>query len=205
MPDIEGASLSHVWSGEQLRQLLTGEVSPSTRAQLGPVQRLMVGTGNFLGLTQQISTLQRLSHLWMPLGKRVTIIGGGLVGLELAEFLAERGREVTVLEASRDLGTELSIVRRWRVLDHLKDLGVNLVKEAQVTTIDEQAVHYQVKEEAQSSMADTVVMATGIAADRRLADALIAAGLNVNVIGDSNEVNYIEGALSSGYRAALEC
>jgi 2,4-dienoyl-CoA reductase-like NADH-dependent reductase (Old Yellow Enzyme family)/NADPH-dependent 2,4-dienoyl-CoA reductase/sulfur reductase-like enzyme len=205
MPDIEGASLSHVWSGEQLRQLLTGEVSPSTRAQLGPVQRLMVGTGNFLGLTQKISTLQRLSHLWMPLGKRVTIIGGGLVGLELAEFLAERGREVTVLEASRDLGTELSIVRRWRVLDHLKDLGVNLVKEAQVTTIDEQAVHYQVKEEAQSTMADTVVMATGIAADRRLADALIAAGLNVNVIGDSNEVSYIEGALSSGYRAALEC
>lgn len=206
MPDIAGASLRHVWSGEQLRQLLTGEVSPSTRDQLGPLQRLMVGTGNLLGLTNQIGTLQRLSHIWMPLGKRVTIIGGGLVGLELAEFLAERGREVNVLEASRDLGTELSIVRRWRVLDHLKQLGVNIVTHAQVTHIDEQAVHYQVKEESLSCLADTVVMATGITTDSSLADVLISAGFDkVSVIGDSNEVGYIEGALSSGYQAGLNC
>jgi len=206
MPDINGASLRHVWSGEQLRQLLTGEVSPSTRAQLGPLQRLMIGTGNLLGLTNQISTLQRLSHIWMPLGKRVTIVGGGLVGLELAEFLAERGREVNVLEASRDLGTELSIVRRWRVLDHLKQLGVNIVTNAQVTLIDEQAVHYQVKEESLSCIADTVVMATGITNDSSLADALTNAGFDkVSVIGDSNEVGYIEGAVSSGYQAGLNC
>lgn len=205
MPDVEGASLSHVWSGEQLRQLLTGEVSASTRAQLGPFQRLMVGTGNLLGLTNQIGTLQRLSHLWMPLGKRVAIVGGGLVGLELAEFLAERGRKVAVIEESRDLGTELSIVRRWRVLDHLKSLGVTIATEAKVTSIDAQAVHYQIAENKQSCLADTVVMASGIATDKRLADSLTASGLTVKVIGDCNEVGYIEGALSSGYQAGLDC
>jgi 2,4-dienoyl-CoA reductase-like NADH-dependent reductase (Old Yellow Enzyme family)/NADPH-dependent 2,4-dienoyl-CoA reductase/sulfur reductase-like enzyme len=205
MPDVKGASLNHVWSGEQFRQLLTGEVSASTRAQLGPFQRLMVGTSNLLGLTKQIGALQYLSYVWMPLGKRVTIVGGGLVGLELAEFLAERGREVTVIEESRDLGTELSIVRRWRVLDHLKSLGVTIATEAKVTSIDTQAVHYQVKEGKQSALADTVVMASGIAADRRLADSLTEAGLKVKVIGDCNEVGYIEGALSSGYQAGLNC
>lgn len=205
MPDIDGASLNHVWSGEQLRQLLTGEVSASTRSQLGPFQRFMVGTGNLLGLTKKIDLLQSLSHLWMPLGKRVTIVGGGLVGLELAEFLAERGRKVTVIEESRDLGTELSIVRRWRVLDHLKALDVTIATEAKVTSIDAQAVHYQVAEDKQSCLADTVVMAIGIAAGRSLADALNTAGLTVKVIGDCNEVGYIEGALSSGYRAGLEC
>lgn len=206
MPNIKGANLNHVWSGEQLRQLLTGEVSPSTRAQLAPLQRLMIGTGNLLGLTKQLSALQKLSHLWMPLGKRVTIVGGGLVGLELAEFLAERGREVTVLEASRDLGTELSIVRRWRVLDHLKQLAVNIVTNAQVTHIDARAVHYQVKEENLSCTADTVIMATSITTDKNLADALTNAGFDqVNVIGDSNDVAYIEGALSSGYQAGLNC
>jgi 2,4-dienoyl-CoA reductase-like NADH-dependent reductase (Old Yellow Enzyme family)/NADPH-dependent 2,4-dienoyl-CoA reductase/sulfur reductase-like enzyme len=205
MPDVDGATLNHVWSGEQLRQLLTGEVSASTRAQLGPFQRLMVGTGNLLGLTKQIGALQYLSYVWMPLGKRVTIVGGGLVGLELAEFLAKRGREVTVIEESRDLGTELSIVRRWRVLDHLKSLGVTIATEAKVTSIDTQAVHYQVKEGKQSALADTVVMASGIAADRRLADSLTEAGLKVKVIGDCNEVGYIEGALSSGYQAGLNC
>lgn len=205
MPDVEGASLKHVWSGEQLRQLLTGEISTSTRAQLGPFQRLMVGTGALLGLTNQIGTLQRLSHIWMPLGKKVCIVGGGLVGLELAEFLAERGREVTVIEESRNLGTELSIVRRWRVLDHLKSLGVTIAKEAKVTSIDTQAVRYQVADDKQSVLADTVVMASGIAADTRLADSLTASGFNVKVIGDCNEVGYIEGALSTGYQAGLDC
>lgn len=205
MPDVEGASLKHVWSGEQLRQLLTGEISTSTRAQLGPFQRLMVGTGALLGLTNQISTLQRLSHIWMPLGKKVCIVGGGLVGLELAEFLAERGREVTVIEESRDLGTELSIVRRWRVLDHLKSLGVTIAKEAKVTSIDTQAVHFQMADDKQSALADTVVMASGIAADTSLADSLTASGFNVKVIGDCNEVGYIEGALRTGYQAGLDC
>lgn len=203
MPDIKGAEQSHVWSGEQLRQLLTGEVSPSTKAQLKPFQRLMVGTGNLLGLTKSIEALQRLSHLWMPLGRHVTIIGGGLVGLELAEFLGERGRIVTVLEPTRDLGVELSIVRRWRVLNNLKHFGVKLVKEAEIINIDGQHVHYKVKDETHSIASNTVVMATGIAADKTLANALADAGFQVKVIGDSSEVGYIEGALDSGYRVGL--
>ena len=203
MPDIRGAALPHVWSGEQLRQLLTGEVSPSTKAQLKPFQRLMVNTGNLLGLTKSIKALQSLSHVWMPLGKRVTIIGGGLVGLELAEFLGERGRQVTVLEPTRDLGKELSIVRRWRVLDNLSHLGVEVIREAEVLSIDSQHVHYKIKEKQLVAPSDTVVVAIGIAADRSVADTLHKAGHNVKIIGDSNEVGYIEGALDSGYRAGL--
>lgn len=205
MPDITGATLPHVWSGEQLRQLLTGEVSPSTNAQLKLFQRIMVGSGNLLGLTKNISALQRLSHLWMPLGKRVTIIGGGLVGLELAEFLGERGRIVTVLEPTRDLGVELSIVRRWRVLHNLAHFGVELIKEAQIDSIDSKYVHYTLNDEQRGIASDTVVMATGIAADRSLADILTQAGHNVQVIGDSHAVGYIEGALDTGYRAGLSC
>lgn len=34
----------------------------------------------------------------MPLGKRVVIVGGGLIGLELAQFLLARGPKLTVLE-----------------------------------------------------------------------------------------------------------
>ncbi|GAC13966.1 oxidoreductase [Aliiglaciecola lipolytica] len=203
MPNIKGSEHNHVWSGEQLRQLLTGEISPSTRAQLSLYQRVMVGCGNLFGLTKSVEALQRLSHIWMPLGKRVTIIGGGLVGLELAEFLGERGRKVTVLEQSRDLGAELSIVRRWRVLHNLKHFDVEVVRQANIISIDEKHVHYKVKDENHCVISDTVVMATGIATDRKLADAIIEAGFEVKVIGDSNKVGYIEGAIDSGYRIGL--
>lgn len=205
MPDIQGCELSHVWSGEQLRQLLTGEVSTNTSNKLTALQRLMLGAGNTLGLTKHVDKLQRLSHLWMPLGKRVTIVGGGLVGLELAEFLAERGREVTVIEAGRNLGIELSIVRRWRVLDHVRQLGVTLITQADVTAIDTHAVHYKVDEQSSSCLADTVVMATGITTDNSLTNSLIAAGHTVKDIGDCNDVAYIEGAISGGYKAGLSC
>ena len=47
-----------------------------------------------------------LSKIWMPLSKNITIIGGDLVGLELAEFLIERGRKVTVLEPADLSGSE---------------------------------------------------------------------------------------------------
>ena len=40
----------------------------------------------------------------MPLKKELVIIGGDLVGLELAEFLTERGKKITVVEPSNDLG-----------------------------------------------------------------------------------------------------
>ena len=41
-------------------------------------------------------------------GKRVVIIGGGLVGAELAEFLMERDRKVTVLEEGDKLALEMA-------------------------------------------------------------------------------------------------
>ena len=58
------------------------------------------------------------------------------------------------------LDIENSIVRHWRVLDHLKALSVAIVNEANVTSIDYQAVHHQVAEDKQSCLADTVVMAS---------------------------------------------
>ena len=42
-------------------------------------------------------TLRSLTRLWMPLGKKVVIIGGGIQGCELAEFLVKRGTERLLL------------------------------------------------------------------------------------------------------------
>lgn len=41
----------------------------------------------------------RLSHLWMPVGRSVVILGGTLHGCELAEFLVKRGRKVTLVHS----------------------------------------------------------------------------------------------------------
>ncbi|MDB5733052.1 MAG: effector protein, partial [Variovorax sp.] len=148
--------------------------------------------------------LQSLSKLWMPLGKRVVIVGGGLVGLELAEFLLARGRQVTVLEPSDKAGRELSIVRRWRVLDAVTSHG-SLKLKATVREITRDAVLWQDADGAEQRVpADSVVLALGAEADDSVANALAGSGVPVQRIGDCASVSYIEGAMHDGNRVGRE-
>ncbi|SFU14096.1 2,4-dienoyl-CoA reductase (NADPH2) [Pseudomonas marincola] len=204
-PDIPGTDGKQVWSGDELRRLMTGDRADEVaKAKLSITQRTMMKAGSLTGATNSTDALKQLSRLWMPLGKRVVIIGGGLVGLELAEFLVERGRQVSVLEPSESLGREISIVRRWRVLDNLNKHDVPLLTHCTVQRIDQQAVHYQDAEGVSLSLtADSVVLAIGAGPDETLANKLREADIPLQSIGDCNNLGYIEGAIRSATDAVL--
>jgi 2,4-dienoyl-CoA reductase-like NADH-dependent reductase (Old Yellow Enzyme family)/NADPH-dependent 2,4-dienoyl-CoA reductase/sulfur reductase-like enzyme len=201
-PAIDGAAQSHVWSGDELRRLMTGDRADEiAKAKLNLAERAMFKAGGMLRVTDSTQALQSLSKLWMPLGKRVVIVGGGLVGLELAEFLLARGRQVTVLEPGERAGIELSIVRRWRVLDAVTSHGT-LHLRAQVSAITRNEVLWTDKAGTQQhTAADSVVLATGAEADDTVALALADCGVPLQRIGDCAGVNYIEGAMHEGNRA----
>ena len=97
-------------------------------------QRILVGMGRLVGATRDPAAVRKFSKLWMPMGKRVTIIGGSLVGLELADFFSERNRSVTVLEGGA-MAPQMAIPRRWRVLHHLRERGVSLLGNVEVMEI----------------------------------------------------------------------
>ncbi len=200
-PAIPGADQSHVWSGDELRRLMTNDGADAiARTKLNLAERALFKAGGMLRVTDSQQALQSLSKLWMPLGKRVVIVGGGLVGLELAEFLLARGRQVSVLEESDKPGRELSIVRRWRVLEAVETHGT-LHRQASVTRIGKREVEWRDAEGAeQRTPADSVVLATGAEADDSLARELAGCGVPVHVAGDCAGVNYIEGAMHDGNR-----
>jgi len=205
-PSIPGADQDHVWSGDELRRLMTGDRAEEiARRKLSFAQRTLMKAGSLAGVTDSSEAMQKLSRVWMPLGKRVTIIGGGLVGLELAEFLIARGRQVCVLESGSHLGRELAIVRRWRVLHEIRAHGGELITGASVTSIDGRAVHYQLADgQPGTSPADSVVLAIGAQPDTRLLDALTHAGLPARSIGDCQNIGYIEGAIRAGHQAGRD-
>lgn len=200
-PALPGAEQTHVWSGDELRRLMTGDGADAiAQAKLSFAERALFKAGGLLKVTDSTQALQNLSKLWMPLGKRVVVVGGGLVGLELAEFLLARGREVTVLEPGTHAGRELSIVRRWRVLEAVQAHG-RIELRAHVQRIEARQVVWTDKDgTTQQTPADSVVLALGAEPDTQVADALRAQGHDVHTAGDCQRVDYIEGAMHSGHR-----
>ena len=199
-PEIPGKNLKHVFDGEEMRGLLLGGDDRGLK-KLNPIKRALVATSQALGLTNNINWVRVLSHLWMPLQKDIVIVGGGLVGIEIAEFLVERRRRVTVLEPSSTLSPELSIVRRARVIHLLREHGCNMLTKASVSHIDQAGVHYEHKEQWHCIKADQVIIALGADADTRVSELIIKAGYGVTTIGDCRSIGYLDGAIGDARTA----
>ena len=142
------------------------------------------------------------------MGKNVVVIGGSLVGLELAEFLVERGREATLLAEGQQLGLPMAMPRRWTAARKAQQHGVKVHRFARATRITKDHVEFTVSppkdekgEQQLRVAADTVIYAGGTAASAPLAAELEAAGLSVQVIGDAGRVGYIDGAIHSAWEA----
>ena len=157
------------------------------------------------GVTGWPTAVYETSKIWLPLPKKIVIIGSELVGLELAEFLAERGREVTVIDEQKKPGKGLYIVRRMRLLTELKAIGVTIINDANHIKIGEGNVIYtDDDDQTHSTTAQQVIVAKGATGNEQLAASLKNAGFNVHAIGDCNGVGYIEGAMEAAAELAIK-
>jgi 2,4-dienoyl-CoA reductase (NADPH2) len=193
-PPIPGKDQRHVFDGDQLRGVLFGNDAEAI-AKLNPVHRLMLFAGRISQLLRSVKLLRLLSKLWMPIAQEVVVIGGGLVGLELAEYLVERRRKVTILEPGPALGAELAIVRRARVLHTLKEHGVIMHRNVNVEEIGQDQVRYEVDGKRMSQACQQVIIALGAEGDNSLEQQLEQVTSQVHRIGDCRTVGYIDGAI----------
>ena len=201
-PPINGSELAHVFSGDEMRDLMTGGGDSGVTTKLAWWQRLILKLAGVMRVTRNARLLRRLSYWWMPVKKRVCIVGGGLVGLELAEFLAERGRQVTVVEEGEKFGIELAVVRRWRVLEDLQRLGVVMINKTRVASIKGESLLLIADDSEVEIEADTVILASGAMEDLSLAQLCREQGFETHVVGDCDGVSYIEGAIRSAHTVA---
>ena len=202
-PEIPGKHQRHVFDGEEMRGLLLGGDTRGAK-KLGLFDQALVKVGQLLGATRSIGLVRAFSKLYMPVGQRIVIIGGGLVGIELAEFLVERGRLVTVIDPGKTLCPELSIVRRARVLHELEAHGCTLIRSANNIQCERWNVSYQKGEQTFRVANDTVIIALGATGDSSLADSLSGSGVAVSIVGDCGDVGYIDGAIHTARKAVNE-
>ncbi|PND56614.1 pyridine nucleotide-disulfide oxidoreductase [Mycobacterium sp. ENV421] len=135
-------------------------------------QTIVVGTGSRpvlpdiagLSTTPQVMTSTELLSL-PELPARLTVLGGGYVGLEFAAMYARYGSEVTVLEhGPQILGREDADVAAC-LQDILRDSGVEIITSAEVTSVtgvgQAVTVTYQADRMQHTAEGDAVLVALG--------------------------------------------
>jgi 2,4-dienoyl-CoA reductase-like NADH-dependent reductase (Old Yellow Enzyme family)/thioredoxin reductase len=137
-------------------------------------------------------------------GRRVVIIGGELVGCETAEFLAERGKTVTVVRRGPEMATSVSPSLRQFFLERLARKGVALLpgigyREARPGFLTVDAADGTTR----TIEADTIVVAAGSIADCSLVDGLRGCVAEVRAAGDCVAPRGIIDAVSEGRAAGL--
>ncbi len=66
---------------------------------------------------------------------RCVVAGGGATGCEVALFLAEKGKEVTLIEMLDDVGTDLPSINRGALLTQLQEKNVNILTGSKIIEI----------------------------------------------------------------------
>jgi 2,4-dienoyl-CoA reductase (NADPH2) len=142
-----------------------------------------------------------LTKFWMPVGKRVVILGGQIHGCEVAEFLVKRGRTVTLLEGSGKLGDGMIERNRGRLLKWLEKKGTTMMMGVHVEEITDRGVKISNQgREKRTIEADTVVVATPPVANTQLFESLKGRAPEIYLIGDSKEPRLILEAIADGAR-----
>ncbi len=137
------------------------------------------------------------------LGERVVIIGGGRVGCETAEFLADKGKKVTILEMLDQIGADMGQFSKEDLLPRLEEKGVLMEVSTKAEAITPGGVQANAGGKKVQFDADSVVLAVGSRPNRELAEQLEGKVTELHVIGDCVEPRRIQDAIHEGYRVGL--
>jgi len=154
-----------------------------------------------------VTAIQVLTGGKRAAGEKVVVVGGGLVGCEVAEYLAERGKKVTILEMLERMGNDIGMTIRWIIMQRLHNAGVKWVTGAKVEEITEGRVRASKKGTTIFFDADSVVLAMGMKPNAELAEKLkrkFGGKIAIKSIGDCVESGKIAQATEGGFLAAYE-
>ena len=103
---------------------------------------------------------------------KVVVLGGGHVGAEVAEYLATKGRDVTIIEMLDEIATDMPKSVRMLLILSLKENGVKTITKAKAEKITKTSLIINKQGKEIEIPADSVVLALGFEADRSLEDKL---------------------------------
>lgn len=112
--------------------------------------------------------------------QRAVVVGGGFIGLEIAENIKAVGVDVTIVEMSNQVIAPIDYDMAAEVHCHLRSKGVKLMLNSALEEIEEKDNALEVTISGRKVETDMVVMAIGVKPESKMA---IEAGIEVNSRG----------------------
>lgn len=135
-------------------------------------------------------------------GKKVAIIGGGDIGVELGIYLNELGHECTIVEMGHYIAPKAQLTERISYLEWLEQEKVQTMVDTKCVEItDKGAVIEDADGNQQLLEADTVIIAVGTKSLANERDKFIDTAFDVINVGDCVKASSIVHAVHTGFDA----
>jgi NADPH-dependent 2,4-dienoyl-CoA reductase/sulfur reductase-like enzyme len=121
-------------------------VKPEDLAASGDFEEVVVAVGGApisLPLSATLSDIAFAEDVLQKkiiLGKRVVVLGGGMVGCETAEWLAEQGKQVTIIEKLPEIAGDMEVRTRKMMLARLNSWRVEIICNTSVENLEKDTV-----------------------------------------------------------------
>ena len=186
---------------------LKTEVTPELVGDISP-DALIIAAGSqpiippIPGIEKAISA-DELPDVCNKLGKKVAILGGGLVGCETGVHLAMEGHDVTVVEMKSALCTDANPRHRPLLLAEMAK-NVKCLTDARAVSVTDDGLICETKNGEELIPADSVIYAAGRAPNRAAVESLADCAMYVDTIGDCVKPANVAQAVFRGHFAALD-
>ncbi len=137
----------------------------------------------------------------LPHNKKVVVIGGGLIGIEIASKLVDAGNEVIVVELLDEVARGMEMIEKTLTLKKLKNKNVPVYAGTRVSKIDGDKVILSGEHDLTLENVDHIVVATGMESYRPLENEL-KDRIPVYIIGDARKVGKAQEAIADAFITA---
>ena len=204
------------WLAEQVKragvEIKTGTAVTESMINKGQPEVVILATGgekivpDLPGIDRPIvcDALQILGGETEP-KENILVVGGGLIGMETADFLTAKGSKVTVIEMLKKSPVSKMASHGYMLHKRLRDGGCRMMLNTKLEGIEEGSVIISADGESQTlSPVDQVVVAVGMKPVEDLKAYLEKEGVRHYIVGDAVEPRRIIEATEEGARAAWD-
>ncbi|MHA1229807.1 MAG: oxidoreductase [Candidatus Helarchaeota archaeon] len=138
-------------------------------------------------------------------GENVVIIGGGMVGIELAEFLVDKGKKVTIIEKLKRLGSNIDQMVSFVIMYYLEqEKNIKKYLNANVKKVSKNKLEFEIKGKSTEIEFDDLIISTGVKQYIPPIDEIHQKVPTIKKIGDCKKPRKIVDAVSEAYKLIMK-